>query len=132
MVLARALLDTSVVIDYPAVLLDRVAAEASISTITLAELAFGLHSPDPLVNAAREQRYHWVRTSFDPVPFDEGAARVYGALCADVRAAGRDPGPRRFDLLIAAAAVSLGLPLITRNGRDFAGLHSSLNLVSLS
>jgi len=53
----RALLDTSVVIDFPA---DTVAARTSsgaICTITLAELAYGLHTVDPLVNAAREQRY---------------------------------------------------------------------------
>ena len=60
----RALLDTSVVIDFPA---DAVAAHAStaaVSTITLAELASGLHTADPLLNAAREERYHWItRTS---------------------------------------------------------------------
>lgn len=122
----RALLDTSVVIDFPA---DEVAAAtetAAVSTITLAELAYGLHTPDPLVNAAREQRYHWALRTFDVLRFDPAAARTYGALCADVRDAGRDPRPRRFDLLIAAVAVSLGVPLVTRNARDFAGLHRAL------
>ena len=105
----RALLDTSVVIDFPA---DAVAAHAStaaISAMTLAELAYGLHTADPLLNAAREHRYHWIIRTFDPIPFDTTAARVYGALCAAVRAVGRDPKPRRFDLLIAAVAVALGL-----------------------
>ncbi|BBZ40293.1 type II toxin-antitoxin system VapC family toxin [Mycobacterium conspicuum] len=127
----RALLDTSVVIDFPA---DAVAAHAStaaISTITLAELAYGLHTADPLLNAAREQRYHWITRTFDPIPFDTQAARVYGALCAAVRAVGRDPKPRRFDLLIAAVAVALGVPLITRNETDFTGIHHSLTVIAV-
>ena len=128
----RALLDTSVVIDFPA---DAVAAHAStaaISAITLAELAYGLHTADPLLNAAREHRYHWIIRTFDPIPFDTTAARVYGALCAAVRAVGRDPKPRRFGLLIAAVAVALGLPLITRNETDFAGIHESLSIIAVS
>ena len=128
----RALLDTSVVIDFPA---DAVAAHAStaaISAITLAELAYGLHTADPLLTAAREHRYHWIIRTFDPIPFDTTAARVYGALCAAVRAVGRDPKPRRFDLLIAAVAVALGLPLITRNETDFASIHESLSIIAVS
>lgn len=125
----QALLDTSVVVNYPARAVARHTAFAAVSTITLAELAYGLHSPDPLVNAQREQRYHWVSNTFDPIPFDIHAARTYGALCASVRAAGRDPKPRRFDLLIAAVAVALHLPLITRNGRDFRDIHGSLTVV---
>src|ERR1700687_5069775 len=107
----RALLDTSVVIDYPASAVAAHAAAAAVSTITLAELAYGLHTADPLLNAAREQRYHWIINTFDPIPSDTRAAGVSGALCPTVRAVGRDPKPRRFDLLIAAVAVALGIPL---------------------
>ncbi len=125
----RALLDTSVVIDFPAAAVARAAETAAVSTITLAELAFGLHTADPLVNAARAERYGWVRAAFDALPFDPGAARVYGALCAAVRAAGREPRPRRFDLLIAAVAVAADLPLLTRNPDDFQGLPAALDVV---
>jgi len=52
-------------------------------------------------------------------------------LCATVRAAGRDPKPRRFDLLIAAVAVALGIPLITHNEADFTGIHDSLTLIAV-
>src|SRR6478609_9814094 len=114
----RALLDTSVVIDYPAAAVGQIADTAAISTITLAELAYGLHTVDPLVNAAREQRYQWIAATFAPIPFDADAARIYGALCASVRQIGRDPKPRRFDLLIAAVAVAARLPLLTRNAAD--------------
>ncbi len=127
----RALLDTSVVIDYPASAVAAQASTAAVSTITLAELSYGLHTADPLLNAAREQRYHWIAHTFDPIPFDACAARVYGALCAAVRAVGRDPQPRRFDLLIAAVAVALDLPLITRNKSNFTGIHDSLTIIAV-
>ena len=127
----QALLDTSVVIDYPAAAVAARTATAAVSTITLAELAYGLHTSDPLMNAAREQRYHWIGATFESIPFDAAAARTYGALCAGVRAAGRDPKPRRFDLLIAAVAVALRLPLITRNAKDFAGIHDALTVVAI-
>jgi len=100
-------------------------------TITLAELSCGLHTADPLLNAAREQRYHWITNTFDPIPFDTRAARIYGALCATVRAVGRDPKPRGFDLLIAAVAVALDIPLITRNEAAFMGIHDSLTVVAV-
>ncbi len=52
------------------------------------------------------------------------------ALCATVRA-GRDPKPRRFDLLLAAVAVALGIPLMTRNEADFTGIHASLAIIAV-
>ena len=127
----RALLDTSVVIDYPADGVARHAVSAAICTITLAELAAGLHTPDPLVNTAREQRYEWIVSTFAAITFGSQAARIYGALCASVRSAGRDPKPRRFDLLIAAVAVAADLPLLTRNPVDFRGIHHALTLISV-
>ena len=51
----RVLLDTSVVIDFPARAVAAHAATAAVSTITLAELSYGLHASDPLLNAAREK-----------------------------------------------------------------------------
>jgi predicted nucleic acid-binding protein len=125
----RVLLDTSVVIDYPAREVAQRADTASISSISLAELAYGLHTNDPVVNAAREQRYHWILNAFDPIPFDADCARTYGALCAQVRDAGRNPRPRRFDLLIAAVAVAHNLPLLTSNLDDFTDLHPALTIV---
>ena len=127
----RVLLDTSVVIDFPAATVGALADTAAISTITLAELAYGLHTADPLVNAAREQRYQWIASSFAAIAFDADAARVYGAFCASVRLIGRDPKPRRFDLLIAAVAVAAGLPLLTRNPADFKGIHEALSVVEV-
>ncbi len=132
MTFEQVLLDTSVLIDHPAAAVAAQAATAAVATITLAELGHGLHTPDPLVNAAREQRCHWIDATFASIPFDGAAARTYGALCAGVRAAGRDSKPRRFDLLVAAVAVVRRLPVLTRNPRDFAGFHAALTVVAIA
>jgi len=95
-VFEQALLDTSVVIDYPAKAVAAHTVSAAVSTVTLAELAYGLHTSEALVNAAREQRYHWISNTFETIPFDRDAARTYGALCASVHAASFDPKPRRL------------------------------------
>lgn len=50
---ALALLDTSCVIDFPDQL-DKLDDAAAVSTLTVAELAYGLHHDDPLVAAVRE------------------------------------------------------------------------------
>lgn len=128
----RALLDTSVLIDYPVAAVGMHTGSAAVSTVTLAELSYGLHTADPLVNAAREQRYHWILNTFDAISFGSDAARAYGALCASLRSAGRDPKPRRFDLLIAAVAVALGTLLLTRNPDDFRGIHDALTVTGIA
>jgi predicted nucleic acid-binding protein len=127
----RVLLDTFVVIDYPADAVAAHAEAAAVSTITLAELSYALHAEDPLLSAAREKRYHWIADTFAPIPFDAGTAGIYGALCANVLSIGRHPKPRRFDILIAAVAVTLGIPLITRNENDLRGIHSALAMITV-
>ncbi len=52
------------------------------------------------------------------VSFDEQAAGVYGNIRASLEKAGTPIGA--MDMLIAAHAVSLGLPLVTNNIREFA------------
>ena len=126
----RALLDTSVVIDPPHNL-GEFADTAAISTVTLAELAFGLHTTDPVQSAAREARYQQIVSIFDPIPYSVTSARLYGALCAAVRDAGRDPRPRRFNLLIASVAADAGIPLLTRNPDDFSGIHPAVRVIAV-
>ncbi len=64
---ALALLDTSCVIDLPD-RLDELAEAAAVSTLTIAELAYGLHHDDPLIVAVREARYRAVLNEFDRCP----------------------------------------------------------------
>jgi toxin FitB len=58
------------------------------------------------------------------------AAR-YGTLVALALSAGRDPRPRKLDLMIAAIASSRGLPLYTRNPADFRGLGTALQVCAV-
>jgi len=102
----------------------------SICSITLAELSYGVAlATDPLEAARRSQRYARLRAWLTPLPFDERAADRYGELAALIRAHGRQPRPRRLDLMIAAVAVSHNLPLFTLNPDDCRGLESVLEVV---
>jgi tRNA(fMet)-specific endonuclease VapC len=118
------LLDTSTLIllariEDPSTLPD----EPLISAITLAELSVG-----PLVakteedRAARLAHLQLAEADFDAVPFDAAAARAFAGVASSLRAAGRKPSARGFDALIAATAISRGLPLHTCNPSDFANI----------
>jgi len=121
---SRGLLDTSVVIDHDLVDHDLLPDESAISAVTLAELAAGPHATsDEEERARRQDRLQWAAATWDPLPFDAEAARVYGRLFAGAKAARRSTRTRLADLLIAATAAANGLPLYTRNPQDFAGLE---------
>ncbi len=125
-----ALLDTSCVIDFPDQM-DELAEAAAVSALTIAELAYGLHNDDPLVAAEREERYRSVLNEFDPVPYSARAAHLYGAIAASVRKSGRNPRPRRIDLMLAAVAAELGAVLLTRNPSDFEGIGGFPHVIAV-
>ena len=128
----RGLLDTSVVI-APAISRHQLPEEGAVSAITFAELAAGpLATNDLDERARRQERLQRVETTFDPLPFDLAAARAYGRVYAAVAAMGRKArGRRAIDLLIAAAALSAGLPLYTCNPTDFEGLDRLIEVVAV-
>jgi predicted nucleic acid-binding protein len=72
-----------------------------------------------------------VEATFDPLPYDQGAARLYGQICASVRVAGREPRKRATDLMIAATAASNQLPLYTANPDDFKGSEGFVEVVGI-
>ena len=129
----RGLIDTSVVSDLPAIDLTRLPVEVAISAITLAELAAGPHATsDAAERAKRQDRLQRAEATFEPLPVDAGVARAYGRVYAAIVASGRKArGRRAVDLLIAATAVSAGLPLYTRNPDDFNGLSDLVQIVSI-
>ena len=103
-----------------------------ITAITLGELSFGPHpTDDPAKRAGRVAVLQHVEATFDPLPYDQGAARLYGQICAAVRAAGREPRKRASDLMIAATAASVELPLYTANPDDFKGAERLVEVVAL-
>lgn len=126
----RGLLDTSVVIDHdlidPALLPD----ESSIAAMTLAELAAGPHATEDQEERARRQdRLQWATATWDPLPFDAEAARMYGRIFSAARIAGRTSRSRSADLLIASTAAANSLAVYTRNPSDFEALKSTIRVV---
>ena len=120
----RGLHDTSVVVSLGgrADALD-LPARSFISAITLAELSVG-----PLVartepdRIARQAVLQQVEADFDPIPFDDRAARAFGTVAASLRSSGRTRAARAYDALIAATALANQLPVFTRNPGDFEGI----------
>jgi len=103
-----------------------------VTAVTLGELSYGPHATDdPAKRAARVAVLQHVEATFDPLPYDQGSARLYGQICAAVRTAGRQPRLRAPDLMIAATAASNGLPLYTANPDDFKGTEGLVEVIAV-
>jgi predicted nucleic acid-binding protein len=128
----RGLLDTSVVIDLE-VITAELPVQSAISVVTLAELSAGPHATDdPTERARRQARLQEAEARLEPLSLDASVARAYGRVYAAVVVAGRKArGPRALDLLIAATALSEGLPVYTRNPADFAGLEGLVEVIGV-
>ena len=129
----KGLIDTSVVIDLDTLSRAELPSEIAISAITLAELAAGPHATqDPRERAARQERLQRVESTFDPLPFDDQAARAYGRIYAAVIASGRKARrPRALDLQIASIALANGIPLYTRNPKDLRAIEGLVDVVGV-
>ena len=96
--------------------------EVSISSITYAELRFGVeNSTRADENMERLERF---LLPLEIVPFDAEAGRHYGRVRTELKRAGCPIGAN--DLLIAAHALSIDATLVTNNIREFtriAGLR---------
>jgi predicted nucleic acid-binding protein len=128
----RGLLDTSVVIDHDVIDHALLPDESAIAAITLAELAAGPHATEDKDERARRQdRLQWATSTWDPLPFDGDAARIYARMFAAARAAGQTSRSRLADLLIASTAAANSLPLYTRNPSDFEALKAMIQIVRI-
>lgn len=125
-------LDTCAYIDLDVIDPAALPAIPEITAVTLAELHQGVAmAKDAATRAARTEKLGAAVADFDALPFDGEAAARYGTLVALAVAAGRDPRPRRMDLMIAAIASTRGLPLYTRNAEDFKGLDDVIIVVAV-
>ena len=115
----RAVLDTSVLIGGDAL---PAGIESAISTVSVAELHFGLLvAPDDDSRAVRSTRLGLVEARYpDPLPVDDRVARDWGRLQAAVANRGGNPRKRSADLAIAATAIANKAVLVTNNRKDFA------------
>lgn len=120
----RGILDTNTVIMLPRIEDESsLPAEPLITTVTLAELSVGpLVATTDAERAARQAHVQKAEADFDPLPFDASAARTFGRVAASLRRAGRKPSARAYDAMIAATALSNGLPVYTCNPADFSGI----------
>jgi len=127
---SRGVLDTSVLIDHDIIAAEQLPDECAITAVTLAELAAGPHATENKDERARRQdRLQWATATWDPLPFEADAARIYGRVFAAARAAGQSSRARLADLLIASTAAANGMPLYTRNPADFAALKRIVKIV---
>ena len=128
----KGLLDTSVVLDHDVIDPKLLPDESAISSVTLAELAAGPHATDESDERARRQdRLQWAAATWDPIPFDDEGARVYGRMFAAARAAGQTNRSRFADLLIASTAAANNLPLYTRNPDAFQALREIIKVIAV-
>jgi len=94
--------------------------DIGMSSITLSELRYGVAK-----STHREKNAKALDEFIIPlelVSYDESAAHVYGDIRAALEKAGTSIGS--MDMLIAAHAVSLGIPLVTNNTREFLRVPS--------
>jgi hypothetical protein len=126
----RAILDTSVLLADTNTRPDLTGIEGRVSSVTYGELNFGVAvaktSEGSASRLARMQRIIAVYGS--GVPFDDLVAASFGYLYGASHLTGKRT--RATDLMIAATAHHLGVPLITRNIADFAAVSSHVQIVA--
>ncbi|MGK8500685.1 type II toxin-antitoxin system VapC family toxin [Nocardia asiatica] len=117
-------------IDLEAIPDEQLPVVPKVSTVTLAELGLGVAAaPDPTVRLFRTERLQEFENVFEALPFTAEAARRFTLMAGLLTVGGRSPKPRKFDLMIGAIASIHGLPLYTRNPKDFHGLEQVLTVV---
>ena len=128
----KLMLDTNICIyiikQQPVVVLKRFLeyqiGDIGISSITLSELRYGVaKSTHQEKNTKALDEFI---TPLEVISFDEEAAHIYGNIRAALEKAGTPIGA--MDMLIAAHAVSLGIPLVTNNTREFVHIPT-LNII---
>lgn len=116
------LLDTNICIyiinEQPAQVLQRLIQAGreslAISTVTVAELAFGIAKSTRADSRAKLEKF---LSKFPILDWDLDAAWVYGNVRKTLEVKGERIGER--DLLLACQALALGATMVTNNTREF-------------
>lgn len=91
-------------------------AELSLSTITLAEILYGIEK-SPFKKRERRTKIEQISSVLEIYPFDEAATARYAGIRVQLEKKGRPISER--DTQIAAIALSNGLVLVTHNVKEF-------------
>jgi tRNA(fMet)-specific endonuclease VapC len=91
-------------------------SELSLSTITLAEILYGIEK-SPVKKKDRRARIHRICSQLEIHPFDESAAEKYGLIRARLEREGLVISER--DLQIASIAMANRLCLVRHNTKEF-------------
>lgn len=125
----RGLLDLSVLLDADRIEVDLLPDECAVAAVTVAELSAAVLAVDDEAERGRRlERSFWVLLTWDPLPFDEVAARTHGSLLAEARAADDPPRHRVTDLFVAATAAANDLVLVTREPDRYRGLEGAVTV----
>ena len=100
-----------------------------ISAVTWAEILSGIKTmPDGKRKTCLFDYFiESVQKQFEILPFDASAANIYSDLYERLKTKGAPA--QRFDLMIAAIAISNNLILVTRNVSDFKDIAANSNLM---
>ncbi len=116
------LLDTNICIyvinEQPAQVLQRLIQAGreslAISTVTVAELAFGIAKSKRTDSRTKLENF---LSKFPILDWNQDAAWVYGSVRKTLEAKGQRIGER--DLLLACQALALGATMVTNNTKEF-------------
>jgi len=100
----------------------KVTKNICISSVTYAELCFGIENGEPLLRKQRWKELNLFTQKLIIEPFGEDAAKDYGLIRASLKKQGKLISNN--DLLIAAHARSLSMILVTNNTAEFQRVTS--------
>ena len=91
-----------------------------ISTITVAELQFGVYNSENI----EKNRISLIEflAPFNILDFDDADSEQFGKIRADLKKRGQIIGP--YDMLIAAQAITKNLILVTNNTKEFSRIEN--------
>jgi tRNA(fMet)-specific endonuclease VapC len=95
--------------------------ELSLSTITLAEIYYGIEK-SPVKKKERRKKIERIKSNIDIYPFNEHAAKNYGVIRPRLEKMGQPISER--DIQIAAIAVANRLCVVTHNTREFSRVEN--------
>ena len=95
-------------------------ADLSISTVTLAEIYYGIEK-SPTRKKERRLKIERIKSQLDLYPFNESAALKYGTIRASLEKQGQPISER--DLQIAAIALANKFCVVTHNVREFGRVN---------